>query len=189
MKRWGRWGAVLTAAGLVVALSGCGQLFSQSAGPVTNQELASRVDSLDTQVGELQVAIANMGGGASSASSSSSSAAAAEGLDGAVNSSLPVAVVEADVLNVRDAPTLSGTVVGVLLHNTEVNVIMEEGNWTEITYTNPNSRVTVTGWVDSDYLASLSQAGITPLTGGASSATSASAAMASGSASSMAGAY
>ncbi len=179
MKRWGRWGAVLAAATLVVAVSGCGQLFSQGEGPVTTQELASRVNSLDTQVGELQVAIANMGSGsATSASSTSASTASAEGLDGAAIPSLPVAVVEADVLNVRDSPSLTGIRVGVLLHGTEVNVIMNDGSWSEITYTNPNTKVNVTGWVDSDYLVSMSQASMASSAADATSANSATAASA-----------
>jgi N-acetylmuramoyl-L-alanine amidase len=164
MARWSRWGSALVAFGVAAAAAGCGQLFSQAQQPVTLQELANRVDSLDAQVGELQAALANLGG-------SSGGTATAAGTQGsALESGLPVAVVQADVLNVRSEPSLSGTVVGTLLQNTQVNVLAENGNWSEISYTNPNTGVHLTGWVDSDYLGNVSAGTATPAPAGATTA-------------------
>lgn len=171
MRPWGRWGGALLALGMVAALTGCGQLFSQGGQPVTLTELSNRVDSLDAQVGELQAALANLGGGSAQTQTKTGSS---------LQPGLPVAVVEADVLNVRSEPSLSGTVVGTLLQNTQVNVLAENGNWTEIRYTNPSTQVSLTGWVDSDYLG--------PATGTATGATGGSAAGAGGSAAPTSGA-
>ncbi len=133
--RW-RWGGILAVAGLAVALSGCGQLFTQGSQPATLAELSSRVDSLDAQVGQLQAVVA--GGGQASTST--------------VPPGLASAMVEAGVLNVREDPSLQGTIRGTLLQNAVVGILRVDGNWTEITYTNPTTHVTLTGWVDSDYL-------------------------------------
>jgi outer membrane murein-binding lipoprotein Lpp len=132
----GRYGAALLALGAAVALGGCGQLFAQGSSSVTVGELASRVNSLGAQVGQLQATVA--GGGATAA--------------GSVPPGLASAVVEADVLNVREDPSLQGTIRGTLLQNAVVGILKEDGNWTEITYHNPRTGVTLTGWVDSDYL-------------------------------------
>ena len=148
MTRWRRWGGALLALGVVAALSGCGQLFAQGQQAPTLGELSNRVDSLDAQVGELQAAVANIG----TTSAPSTSASAGAGGNGEVQSGLPVAVVQADVLNVRSEPSLSGVVVGTLLQNAEVNVLAESGNWDEITFTNRQTGVHLTGWVDADYL-------------------------------------
>ena len=146
MGRWWRRGAVLAVGGcMAVAAAGCGQLFAGKPAqqPVTLKQLANRVDSLDAQVGELQAAIASMGqGGAVSANKQ----------DGVVRQNLPVAVVEASVLNVRNAPSLTGTVVGQLLQNARLNVLKQDGNWSEVTFTNGFTHGTLQGWVDSDYL-------------------------------------
>lgn len=150
MYGWGRVGGVVLALGLAAAATGCGQLFTQSPGTPSVAQLSSRVDSMDAQLGELQTAVANMGQGATSGTASASTSAQAA--SGVVQSDLPVAVVEADVLNVRDDPSLTGTVKGTLLQNARVNVLANQGNWSEITFHNPATNVTLTGWVDSDYL-------------------------------------
>ena len=146
MGRWWRRGAALAVGGcMAVAAAGCGQLFAGKPAqqPVTLKQLANRVDSLDAQVGELQAAIASMGqGGAVSANKQ----------DGVVRRGLPVAVVEASVLNVRNAPSLTGTVVGQLLQNARINVLKQDGNWSEVTFTNGFTHGTLQGWVVSDYL-------------------------------------
>lgn len=168
MGRWWRRGAVLAVGGcMVVAAAGCGQLFAGKPAqqPVTLGQLANRVDSLDAQVGELQAAIAGMGQGG---------AASANKQDGVVQQSLPVAVVEASVLNVRNAPSLTGTVVGQLLQNARLNVLKQDGNWSEVTFTNGFTHGTLQGWVDSDYLGP-----ITPAAGGAASSAAGQAATAS----------
>ncbi len=146
MGRWWRRGAALAVGGcMALAAAGCGQLFAgrPAQQPVTLKQLANRVDSLDAQVGELQAAIASVGqGGAVSANKQ----------DGVVRQDLPVAVVEAGVLNVRNAPSLTGTVVGQLLQNARINVLKQDGNWSEVTFTNGFTHTTLQGWVDSDYL-------------------------------------
>lgn len=149
--RWWRWGGALLALGVVAALAGCGQLFAQGQQPPTLTELSNRVDSLDAQVGEMQAALANMGG-----SSTSTTAAGGGGSNGVVQPGKAVAVVQAAVLNVRSEPSLSGVVVGTLLQNAEVNVLGETGNWDEITFTNSQTGVHLTGWVDADYLGPIS---------------------------------
>jgi uncharacterized protein YgiM (DUF1202 family) len=160
------------ALGVVAALSGCGQLFAQGQQPPTLAELNNRLDSLDAQVGELQAAVANMGTSAPAASTSASG-----GTNGAVQANLPVAVVEADVLNVRSEPSLSGVIVGTLLQNAEVNVLGESGNWDEISFINKKTGVHLTGWVDADYLGPMTSSNSTgsPSTPGTSSTTAAAA--------------
>ena len=148
MTGWARWGGILAAVGLAAALSGCGQLFTEAVQPETLTQLSSRVDSLGAQVGELQAAMAGSGGLAATGTAAAGTAAASS----SVPAGLPSAVVEADVLNVRDDASLTGTVRGTLLQNAEVGILQEDGNWTEITYTNARTQVTLTGWVDSDYL-------------------------------------
>jgi|BEDMetMinimDraft_2_1075160.scaffolds.fasta_scaffold15289_1 hypothetical protein len=146
MVRWGRWGKATLVVGLVAALAGCGQLFAQAPGTPSLTELANRVDSLDAQVGELQAAIANLGSGATPPAATSGAGGQA------------TAVVQADVLNVRSEPSLDGTVVGTLLQNTQVTVLGEQGNWDEISYTNPQTGVHLQGWVDADYLGPIAEA-------------------------------
>jgi hypothetical protein len=137
---------VLAAATTAAVLAGCGQLFAQQQNSVTLTSLANRVDSLDAQVGELQAALA------SGAGTTTTSGAQQTEANGVVSSSLPVATVEADVLNVRSEPTLTGTLQGQLLQNARVNVLAVQGNWSEIRFTNPVTGLTLTGWVDSEYL-------------------------------------
>ncbi len=146
MHGWRRVGVLLAAVATVAALAGCGQLFAQSQGTVTLSELSNRVDSLDAQVGELQAALA------SGAGSGSGMTAQQTEQNGVVQSDLPVATVEADVLNVRSDPELTGTVQGQLLQNARVNVLAVQGNWSEIKFTNPVTGLTLTGWVDNEYL-------------------------------------
>ncbi len=134
--------AVTTAA----ALAGCGQLFAQHQSTVTLTSLSNRVDSLDAQVGELQAALASGAGTATGGSAQQTEAR------GVVSAALPVATVEADVLNVRSDPSLTGTLRGQLLQNARVNVLAVQGNWSEIRFTNPVTALTLTGWVDSTYL-------------------------------------
>lgn len=153
MNGWGRVGGVLLAVGLTAALSGCGQLFTAAQGSPTLTQLSSRVDSIDAQVGEIQAAVANMGGGTPASGTAQS---------GVVQSNLPIAVVVADVLNVRGDPSLTGTVKGTLLQNARVNVLGEDGNWSEISYKNPNTQQSLTGWVDSDYLGQPQDAATAP---------------------------
>ncbi len=190
MHRWARWGRAVAAVVAVSALAGCGQLFAQQTGSTNLTELSNRVDSLDAQVGELQAALA---GGAAG------QGAAATEANGVVQSDLPVAVVEADVLNVRSDPSLMGTVKGSLLQNARVNVLKDQGNWSEIVFTNPVTGLTLTGWVDSDYLGPATPATASGATGaaatGAASATAsgqggaAPAAAAAGNSSTLGGAY
>jgi len=170
MNGWGRVGGVLLAVGLTAGLSGCGQLFTATQGSPTLTQVASRVDSLDAQVGEMQAAVANLGGGTPASSK-------AQGAT--VQSNLPIAVVVADVLNVRGDPSLTGTVKGTLLQNARVNILGEDGNWSEISYTNPSTQQTLTGWVDSDYLGQPQDATAASASSGATSATSATPAAAS----------
>jgi hypothetical protein len=146
MTGWGRLRGALLAAGVAAAVSGCGQLFTQGQAqqPVTLAQLASRVDSLDAQLGEVEAALASSGGAGPGSGGAQAS--------GVVPPGLATAVVVADVLNVRSDPSLSGTIKGTLLQNARVGILGEQGNWTEITYTNPKTHVTLTGWVDSDYL-------------------------------------
>lgn len=146
MTGWGRLRGALLAAGVAAAVSGCGQLFTQGQAqqPVTLAQLASRVDSLDAQLGEVEAALASSSGAGPGSGGAQTS--------GVVSPGLATAVVVADVLNVRSDPSLSGTIKGTLLQNARVGILGEQGNWTEITYTNPKTHVTLTGWVDSDYL-------------------------------------
>lgn len=146
-RGWGRLRGVVLVLGLTAAVAGCGQLFTQGSGAPTLSQLSSRVDSLDAQVGELQAALANLSPGAPASGSPQSQAH-----NGIVESSLPVAQVLAGVLNVRQDPSLSGTVVGTLLQNAKVNVLGEDGNWSQITFTAAAGQKPLTGWVDSQYL-------------------------------------
>ncbi len=185
MNGWSRLGGVLLTVGLAAGASGCGQLFTSSSGSPTLSQLSSRVDSMDAQLGELQAALANMGQGTTASASGTApgatgaTAAAGSTSSGVVQSDLPVAVVEADVLNVRDDPSLTGTVKGTLLQNAQVNVLANQGNWSEIRFSNPASKVTLTGWVDSDYLGPVQNAAATaagtsaaPASSGAAAASS-----------------
>jgi hypothetical protein len=58
----------------------------------------------------------------------------------------PMAVVTADVLNVRMSPDVSSAKVGVVLHGTDVEVLGTQGAWTEIGFK------TLKGWVETRYL-------------------------------------
>ena len=170
--------AVVTAA----ALAGCGQLFAQHQNTATLTSLSNRVDSLDAQVGELQAALAS-GAGTSGGSTQQNESR------GVVSATLPVATVEANVLNVRSDPDLTGTVRGQLLQNARVNVLAIQGNWSEIRFTNPVTGLTLTGWVDSTYLGPSTVPGASA-TGSAQSSTSGSGTAANasaGSASSVSG--
>ncbi len=146
-RGWGRLRGVVLVLGLTAAVAGCGQLFTQGSGAPTLSQLSSRVDSLDAQVGELQAALANLSPGAPTSGSPQSQAH-----NGIVESSLPVAQVLTGVLNVRQDPSLTGTVVGTLLQNAKVNVLGEDGNWSQITFTAAAGQHPLTGWVDSQYL-------------------------------------
>lgn len=146
MHRWRRVGMGLAAATTAAVLAGCGQLFAQRQSTVTLTSLANRVDSLDAQVGELQAALASGAGTATTGGAQQTEA------HGVVSAALPVAVVEADVLNVRSDPDLTGALRGQLLQNARVNVLAVQGNWSEVRFTNPVTGLTLTGWVDSQYL-------------------------------------
>jgi|GEM_PF-6145003 len=183
MNGWGRVGGVLLAVGLAAAATGCGQLFTQSGGSPSMAQLSSRVDSMDAQMAELQAAMANMGQGTTApgtASTTAASTAAGNQSSGVVQSDLPIAVVEADVLNVRDDPSLTGTIKGTLLQNARVNVLANQGNWSEISFSNPAAKVSLTGWVDSDYLGPAQGSAAANSATSATSATGAAPAAASG---------
>ena len=175
MTGWGRLGGFLAAVGLLATLSGCGQLFTDGSQPVTLGQLSSQVDSLNAQVAQLQAALVT--GGAAQAST--------------VPPGLASAMVEADVLNVRDDPSITGTIRGSLLQNAVVGILKEDGTWTEITYTNPKTQVTLTGWVDSDYLGPVTPAAGAPAPSGQSAGPmpGGSAAAANASSASMTSAY
>ena len=158
MTGWGRLRGALVAVGLAAALSGCGQLFTEGRQPATLTQLSSRVDAIDAQVGEIQATLA--GGGSATAAGQSGS--------GELQPGMQSAVVVADVLNVRTDPSLQGTVKGTLLQNARVNIVSVDGNWTEITFINPSTQKTLTGWVDSDYLGPNPDAGGAAATSGTS---------------------
>jgi len=144
MRRWkgaSRWGAAVLAACLMAAAAGCGQLFSVSGSsngtqPTDQQSLAQRVTQLEATVSELQAAVAGLSGGqGSSVTATSSGAGGAQ------------AMVTASYLNVRQSPDVSSMRVGVLKQNSVVGVVTQQGNWSEIHY-GP-----VSGWVESQWLA------------------------------------
>ena len=181
-RGWGRLRGVVLVLGLSAAVAGCGQLFTQGSGAPTLSQLSSRVDSLDAQVGELQAALANLSPGAPTSGSPQSQAH-----NGIVESSLPVAQVLTGVLNVRQDPSLTGTVVGTLLQNAKVNVLGEDGNWSQITFTAAAGQQPLTGWVDSQYLGPVMDAATAGATASPSTPTSAAATHAASSSNSASG--
>jgi outer membrane murein-binding lipoprotein Lpp len=136
MRRWSRWAAVCIAAGMALAVTGCGQLFQQTGATSqpTLAELAQRVDQLEAQVSELNAAVAGMGQGGRAATSSAAAGSAQ-------------AVVTASYLNVHPQPDVNSPRVGVLRHDTQVSVLATQGSWTKIGYQS------LQGWVESQWLA------------------------------------
>lgn len=152
MRRWSRLGAVCIAAGMALAVAGCGQLFQVkgSTSQPTLEELTQRVDQLEAQVSELNAAVAGMGQGRGQAATSS---AASVGGEGQVASGAPQAIVAASYLNVHPQPDISTPRVGVLKHDTVVSVLASQGSWTEIGFKS------LRGWVESQWLSKLAPAG------------------------------
>ncbi|MBX6350632.1 MAG: SH3 domain-containing protein [Clostridia bacterium] len=140
MERAARRRLLALFAGVVAALvlaSGCGSIFTSTTDTgVTLDTLAQRVDQLEAEVANLESQVAAMG-----ASGLGSEAQATQG--GAAT----VAVVTADVLNVRQEPDVNSQRIGVLMKGARVTVEKVEGDWSEINFNN-----TLDGWVASQYL-------------------------------------
>lgn len=137
----GRWWALAMALALWLGVAGCGQLFTVGNKVSSSEDLAQRVDNLEAQVSELQTAVASLGSANASTSSGSQAVAPSKAAP-----SHPKAVVRADFLNVRQQPDTHALRVGVLRHNTEVDVLATDGDWTKIEFNR------LSGWVESKYL-------------------------------------
>jgi uncharacterized protein YgiM (DUF1202 family) len=135
MRRWkgaSRWGTAVLAVCLMAAAAGCGQLFSVSGS-------SSGTQPTDQQ--SLAQRVSGGGQGSSVAATSSGGGGGAQ------------AMVTASYLNVRQSPDANSMRVGVLKQDTVVSVLAQSGNWSQIHY-GP-----VTGWVESQWLASPSSSG------------------------------
>lgn len=149
MRRWSRLAAVCIAAGMALAVAGCGQLFQVkgSTSQPTLEELTQRVDQLEAQVSELNAAVAGMGQGrGQAATSSAASGSGAAGSAGIAANGAAKAIVTASYLNVHPQPDVTTPRVGVLKRDTVVSVLATEGNWTEVGFR------TLKGWVESQWL-------------------------------------
>ncbi len=148
MRRWNRVTAVCIAAGMTLAVAGCGQLFQVKDGSTqpTMQELTQRVDQLEAQVSELNAAVAGVGQGGGQAATSSGGEAATKATPSGQSASSSKAVVSADFLNVHPQPDTSSPRLGVVKLDTAVSVLASQGEWTKIQFAN------LQGWVESRYL-------------------------------------
>lgn len=120
---------------LVPFLSACGSLFSTADQGVTLDILAQRIDQLEAEVSQLEAQVTAL---AAQARVEERPVQAGGGT---------MAVVTADVLNVRQAPSADSERVGVLMRGARVQVEKVEGDWTQINFNN-----TLRGWVASQYL-------------------------------------
>ncbi|MDI3270049.1 MAG: SH3 domain-containing protein [Bacillota bacterium] len=116
-------------------LSACGSLFSTADQGMTLDILAQRIDQLEAEVSQLEAQLTAL---AAQAPAGEKPVQAGGGT---------LAVVTADVLNVRQAPSADSERVGVLMRGARVQVEKVEGDWTQVNFNN-----TLRGWVASQYL-------------------------------------
>ncbi|MBX5476032.1 MAG: SH3 domain-containing protein [Clostridia bacterium] len=131
------WAVAAAVAAVLAFGTGCGSLFTSGADSgVTLDSLAQRVDQLEAEISNLQSQVTAMGVGSASEVSTPTGGAGAT-----------LAVVVADVLNVRQDPDANSQRIGVLMKGAKVTVEQVEGDWTKINFNN-----TLEGWVASQYL-------------------------------------
>ncbi len=104
------------------------------------EQLAQRITALETQVAELEATVASLEDQAQAPED------AEPGDEAAAEPQATTAVVVPQYLNVRAEPSTDALRVGVLTKDTQVTVLDQQGEWSQVQFND------LSGWVASQYI-------------------------------------